>query len=329
MNIIDVFQSARLYRGRLIERKMAKNVIRQTNLTNSQVRYYNFWKGLDTDTYWMTKFLQTRTQLSKTNKNIAFLSVMGDRDLLKYARGDVRIFFTGENVRGRILDYADNMLNDPTVDLALGFDYFEDKRYMRFPLWLVYMLNGDDTDEQICKRIETLRYPDIGDRKRFCAMVASHDVDCIREDITKSISSIHEVSCGGRLLHNDDTLKVECNDNKQDYLQLFQFNICPENSNAYGYVTEKLFESISSGCIPIYWGGYNIPEPRIINKDAVIFFEPGKDNSKQLLLIEELYTHPKLLSEFQNQARFLPSAEDEILKMIHELSDRLNLLVNK
>ena len=50
------------------------------------------------------------------------------------------------------------------------------------------------------------------------------------------------------------------------------FNICPENTNVDGYVTEKLFQAFAAGCIPIYNGGGNFLEPGIINPKAIIYY---------------------------------------------------------
>ena len=41
-------------------------------------------------------------------------------------------------------------------------------------------------------------------------------------------------------------------DDKCSLLSRFNINLCLENSISYGYVTEKLFDSFLSGCLPIY-----------------------------------------------------------------------------
>ncbi|MBC7742933.1 MAG: hypothetical protein H7061_12105 [Bdellovibrionaceae bacterium] len=42
-------------------------------------------------------------------------------------------------------------------------------------------------------------------------------------------------------------------------LKNYRFSICYENAYGIpGYVTEKIFDSLSAGCIPIYWGAPNI-----------------------------------------------------------------------
>src|SRR5262249_42824348 len=45
---------------------------------------------------------------------------------------------------------------------------------------------------------------------------------------------------------------------KDDILQGYMFNLCPENSMFPGYYTEKVPEAFASGCIPITWADQNI-----------------------------------------------------------------------
>ena len=78
-------------------------------------------------------------------------------------------------------------------------------------------------------------------------------------------------------------------------MKQFKFNICPENSRANGYITEKIFEAIISGCIPIYYGG-GTPntneakqsiEPEILNPEAFIFYN-GNNEEEAFAKVKEL-----------------------------------------
>lgn len=47
--------------------------------------------------------------------------------------------------------------------------------------------------------------------------------------------------------------------NKWEVMHKYKFSICYENvRDVSGYVTEKIFDSMRSGCVPIYWGANNI-----------------------------------------------------------------------
>ena len=57
--------------------------------------------------------------------------------------------------------------------------------------------------------------------------------------------------------------------NKISILSQYKFNICYENTRgAKGWVTEKIFDSLRSGTVPIYWGAENITE--YVDKNAFI-----------------------------------------------------------
>ncbi len=46
-----------------------------------------------------------------------------------------------------------------------------------------------------------------------------------------------------------------------------------------------------AGCIPVYWGADNCPEPAIINPKAIVFYDPLRPEklSKVRDIIEKLY----------------------------------------
>jgi len=60
---------------------------------------------------------------------------------------------------------------------------------------------------------------------------------------------------------------------KRKALSRYRFSICYENCHSEtGYITEKLFDSMSAGCVPVYWGADNvsslIPEECFINRQS-------------------------------------------------------------
>jgi hypothetical protein len=110
-------------------------------------------------------------------------------------------------------------------------------------------------------------------------------------------------------------------------MRQFYFNICPENSNAYGYVTEKIFDAIYAGCIPIYWGSYNEPEKDILNQEAIIFWDKGGANESAIQEVEELYNNKKLLLEFLHQPRLKDGAEEKIVDYFSQLQEKIKILL--
>ena len=305
-----------------------KNLIDESNQLKKnlqyRVRFYNCWKQSNDDMYW-NRYIKHHRWLDGNNLNVAIFSVFGRRKFIEKVDADVKIFFTGENLKkDRHAMFADHCLCMNDIDLAIGFELFDNPRYVRFPLWMDYMFEPESSVEDIKQKCKEIRFPDISEKYKFTSFVASAEWDGLRKEMVENISQISKVDCGGRYLHNDDTLLTECEDNKMKYIKRYFFNICPENDNAYGGVTEKIFEAISSGCIPIYWGSYNNPEPNVINSDAVIFWDRDNRGESAVKQISELYNSPKLLTEFISQPRLLDTAEEYILDTFSDLEKKFS-----
>ena len=88
------------------------------------------------------------------------------------------------------------------------------------------------------------------------------------------------------------------------------------------YVTEKLFDAFMCGCVPLYYGANNDPEPGLINKDAVIFWDKGANNQKSIAKVEELYHNDKLYEDFMAQVKLLPAAEEYVIDRYARLKDK-------
>ena len=293
-----------------------------------QIQLWNWWEEEKT-AYWLQKFIEQQGLLKGSKKTVALCSVFGERDILERVNADVKIFFSGENLHNSShAQYADYMLSGKkTFDMGVGFDEFDDDIYMRFPLWMIYMFGPFVDEKSIRERCAQLRYPEVGRREKFACMIARADISGIRKDMYNAISVISSVDCPSDLFHNDETLVTTYKDDKVAYMQQYQYNICPENSNARDYITEKVFEAITAGCIPIYWGSYNEPEPKILNPEAIIFWNKDDEGKKAVEQIKELCANPKQMEAFMKQPRLLSGAEEEILRMMTELHNRLKALL--
>lgn len=76
---------------------------------------------------------------------------------------------------------------------------------------------------------------------------------------------------------------------KNEILRRSRFSICYENVSYPGYITEKIFDSFFSGCIPVYWGASNINN--YINTNCFIDRRVFSNN-------DELFLYLKSLTEF-------------------------------
>ena len=297
---------------------------------NQQIRFYNLWKE-DFEEVWFYRFMQARHLLDGSSKKIAFYSVFGSRDVIKYDDNDIRCFFTAENVHAfNSKDYADLFLNDPRVGLSMAFDFFEDDKYLRLPTWVLRFFSPEASYDEIVNRCDRLSHAyDGSTRDRFASLIASWDPTGLRQDMFTKLSAVGRVDCPGKWNHNDDTLMQLFSDEKRRYLLTYRYNVCPENSNAYGYVTEKLFDAIDAGCVPIYWGSYNRPEQDVLNQDAILFWNDNSSNNSSLRFIEEMERNPKLFDDFAKQERLLPHAADVVFSMYESLEMKLKELIQQ
>lgn len=295
---------------------------------DKQVQLWNWWNDERT-AHWLEHFIENNGLVKDTKKTIALGSVFGEREVLEHAKTDVKIFFSGENLHSPFLaQYADYMLSGNTAfDLAMGFDNFTGERYMRFPLWLVYMFEPHLDKKQIQERCEQLRFPEVVRRDKFACLIARADMSGIRASMYEGLSEVGKVDCPSGLFHNDDSLKGKFGDNKVAYMKQYLFNICPENSNADGYCTEKVFEAIAAGCIPVYWGCNNMPEHKILNQEAIIFWDKESNGAKAIAQIKALCADKMKLEEFLRKPRLIPNAEEEVQRMMNELYNRIKALL--
>lgn len=308
--------------------------------SNRPVEYFNFWDGETADEIWFTGFLASRGFFERyLRQTFAFFSTLGPSSILQcdevfhlFALKRHRVFFTGENVHYDVFaDYKENFLNHRSIDLSLGFDRLSDNRYLRFPIWILEMFPPNSTPQDIKNVCDRLSHQVLEEsRTRFCAMVSgtstlfgTESLDR-RRHMVEAFNSVSSVDCAGRFMRNTNDLQDLFGDNKAEFLKHYKFFICPENISVDGYVTEKVFHAIGSGCVPVYYGSNNNPEPDVLNHDAIIFWNQGGDNTAAVNKVEELWNNPKLYKEFFEQPRLKPNAWEVVAEYFESLEKKLD-----
>lgn len=320
-----------------IQRKIAywqdileRRVICKNYAIEHQVAHYNWSRLLPYD-FWLVNFIEKRNLLkNKPKARIALYSIFGPMWLSYFDKADTRIFVERENLhKPSMQQWLHRFLEDDRIDLSLGFDQIDHPQYMHFPFWIMWdIFSPTATYNEIKQQIKQINSPESHayENKKFCAFLCSHN-DVGRKKVFEQLSNIDKVDCDGRLFHNNDDLKQKYDDDKLKYLKHYRFNLTPENSNYNGYVTEKLFEAIHAGCIPIYNGSDNQPEPDVLNQNAIIFIEMGKENSNAISLVKTLNENEKAYLEFAQQPRFVPGAAEKIWNYYEELENKLKNII--
>ena len=307
-------------------------------ITEDNISYRNWWKT-ERDKNWFTTFAESN--IKGSSEKIRFYSVFGPRKALNECFDGKKVFYSGENLERvsryrnlktdevayrvwmkRYREYGDYALSE--MNLSLGFAEKKDSNYIRFPLWITFLFSPDSTYEEIKDRINCINNRQVSTNREGTALIASHDQFGSREYIYNDLKDVVDIQCAGKWNHNTDLLRDKYGDGKIDYLFYKKFNICPENVDASGYVTEKLFDAFAAGTIPIYQGDGNNPEPKVINRNAVIFwnFESG-NNEENIKLISKLDSDDDLYREFMMQPVFKEGAAEVVWSYFERLKNGL------
>lgn len=282
--------------------------------------------------YYFTQFFSfsSKPVLSNIAPTIEFFSVWNSvRNKAQSSNAKIKVFFTGECVHSDVFkeyaEFEDHFLS--IVDVSFGFDEIAAQNYIRYPLWILYLFDQPEfSKDKIKQRIDEINLDftrkALNIKSKDCAVIARHDKNGIRAQIWNAAQNAGlNISSAGAWNHNDDSLWNEFANSKKDYLDQFKYTICPENCNYSGYVTEKLFQALISGCIPFYWGSLNKPEPEILNQNVILFFDKSKPEefTEQ---IKELQNNEKAFEKIVSQKPLNENAVD----FIFELNQRTKTL---
>ncbi len=234
--------------------------------------------------------------------DLVFSNPLGSaRKILSY-QNTKRVFYTGEN----------EVPNFNLFDYAIGFDELDFRdRYLRMPLYYAHLhyeaeLVNDTTSPYKLQpdSLYALKKPshhfkenhpnlcalinnEIDPLKRgFASFVASNPNTPKRNAFYDALNSIEPVTGGGSV-RNTLGYKVE---NKNEFLSQYKFNLCFENSQGYGYVTEKILDAYFSHTIPIYWGSPSVAKD--FNPKSFVNVCDFKDFDEAIDYVRYLHTHP-------------------------------------
>ena len=235
-----------------------------------KIRFEYFWPQFDSKDFFLLKYFDNPEIVSDDSYSYLILSVFPNK-LLTIKNGAKIIVFNGEHP---------SYINDRLVrigikpDIQIGFidsnkyDYKVEKLYL--PLWILYYPDFNQQKIDEIEEIKNITQQEIN-QKKFCCLINSHDTNNTRKPIYNLLSNIGRIDSPGLLLNNmDRRLCGSTSEDKIKFMKSYVFNICSENSYGVQYLTEKLPQSLNSGCIPIYHGDLSGYNEKIFNKDRMI-----------------------------------------------------------
>lgn len=291
---------------------------------------------------WLEEFI--KFNFPKRNyKKLCIASVFGDKYELKKTNNEI-VFWCYENletikkhkyciediygtdlIKNRVAEYGDYMLNE--VKLSIAFKNMDNLNYMRFPLWISYLFQPNFDKDDIKKVIQEINQCR-SKALREATCINSHDLWGIRTKICDDLNDVLDITYPGKWRNNTNELWRKYNNNKLLYLKMFKFNICPENMDAPDYCTEKLFDALRCGCIPIYAGCLNKPEPGLINENFIIMWDLDGDNYENIKLVKRLQTDDNFYNKFMQQEKLTPMAVDYVVDRYECLKKKLSLILS-
>lgn len=107
-------------------------------------------------------------------------------------------------------------------------------------------------------------------RKKLCTMIIGehtssnpHELYTARRNIISFFEHNHPENFdfyGNYWTYHDHPCYKGVIKHKLQYLKQYKFAICYENMRTQTYITEKIFDILHTGCVPIYWGAEQIEQ---------------------------------------------------------------------
>lgn len=305
--------------------------------------FVNWWKEKPEED-WFARFVNYH--FPQYDTPVYFYSVFGPRYKLRAKVRGIKVFYSGENLESycecddidglksaeiyrkwRNHNYRNYAVQDMDISLGMSRSIVSDN-YLRFPEWIPFIFEPESSREDIENRVREINDARANFNAQNAVLLASHDDYGTRERICRDVEKIIPITYAGKWRNNSTDLWEKYEDNKREYLKNFRFNICPENVDAPGYCTEKIFDAFLSGTIPIYHGDRNNPEPGLINRDAVIFWDYDGDNSEQLIKLNRLLTDEQYYEEFMQQPKLTDETVEFVYNKMQELKKRIAGLID-
>ena len=234
-----------------------------------------------------------RVKFCKNKPDYLIYDIFGKEHLNKEYNNSIKIATFTEN----------KIPNFNEADYAISqahINYLD--RYLKYPSFLWNNI----------KLIEKMREKALNTtplRTKFCAAIISNNVTSFRVKFINELNKYKKIDMGGKFLNNVGGLVK----NKLEFLSSYKFSIAMENSEGDGYVSEKIFDSLISGTIPIYYGDYTIDE--FINPKSFILIKNERNIKEKIEYIKEIDNNPeKYLNIIKESILINENIVDETIK---------------
>lgn len=177
-----------------------------------------------------------------------------------------------------------------TMECEENYPFIKSTNFMSlFDYWMSYHQKADLLypyyKKEYPDRLQQVILPSFELQKDICMMISSPFNQSNRQEYLKELMKEIEIDSYGKLYNN---CRLERDDGRSSKMALYghyKFVIAFENALAEDYVTEKFYDPLLAGAVPIYFGAPNIEE-----------FAPGDNcfvNVRKFKTAKELAIHLK------------------------------------
>lgn len=196
---------------------------------------------------------------------------------------------------------------------------------IRIPLWYIYInfFNLKDQKNPIpCVTPKTLKNNEwYSKQKNYFCVAPFSAVNLNRIKFYNLLNSYQSCTGFGAPFNNGDNERSEIK--KYDFISNYRFCMTFENTLKTGYVTEKLLQAKTAGCIPIYWGSDYALED--FNKKCFIHVNSYESFDACLNHIKEINEDESLYKSYFDQPLFETDIEIKLEKIKTEIKKILPL----
>ncbi len=273
------------------------------------IDFRNLWGGFMKEDNLITNTLRMRYNvvIEEKNPDIIFVQNTGDGKAESCTFGSdcivVHWFVEALNRTGTP-DYD-------KCDFSFTSCKHDDEKNIRIPLWQMYVdwfdnpyVEGRNQAFLVSPKILTAeRKPE--KKNKFCCVLTNNDLGLRKVIYPRAFQYWKdrgfEIESRGNFLRTHPSLGGD-ELTKHNYIQDFKFNMCFDNSEYPGWITEKLIHPLVQGVVPIYWGCNDVGED--FNTKAFVHARDFENDIQMYDKVIELAENTELLAEVQSQPIF-------------------------
>ena len=302
------------------------------------IAFSDMWEGFNVDHNFITDAIRHEVP-NKSVKGIRYTSTSKPNLLIFGPYGKEwknvpasipKVYFSAEN-------WAQP--DDNEIQLYLTSVREENEKRLRVPTWMMFIDWFSGSTEFPTEAVDnpiriplhfavTPHHSPFSERSDFCGFVVSNPICKFRNDTFHRVNEYKHVNSGGALYNNIGqqlSLKYAgggCGDiSKYHFFSKHKFTISFENSQAPGYITEKVLHAKMAGCVPLYWGDKETATDFVPN--SFINLSSATDPQTVVDVIKKLEDNPKMCSVIASTPILNEEKTQNALRIMSNMSKRL------